>query len=102
MPGPVEEPRVHVVDKRGGQSAETERVQPGRDEVPARIPEGILTPDPIDPVDILLAKTFNFIVQQPEFINLLALPKPVRKRIGQDFGRMLTRFPHFDKANMNG
>lgn len=106
-----ERPQVKVTDRRltaqdsthdvgTDDTTETEAASIAEARVEA-VNERLHAPAPADPVDVLLHRTFQFIISQPEFPALLNLPKPVRKKIGQDFGRMLTRFPHFSKVMAN-
>ena len=55
-----------------------------------------------DPVTVLMQKTFQFIVNQPEFYHVLGLPAGVRKQIGRDFGKLLTRVPHMRRVLNEG
>lgn len=51
-----------------------------------------------DPVDRLVRKTLDYVMNQPEFYRLLQLPKPARKLIANRIAKTITNFPRFQKV----
>lgn len=49
----------------------------------------------------LLGKVFKFVSEQPEFYKVLELPRPLRRKLGQEVGAIMTTFPHFSKVQAN-
>lgn len=47
----------------------------------------------LDPVTEFLSDVQTFVVSHPFWPHLLSLPKPVRKQLGTQLGKVTTRFP---------
>lgn len=98
--------RVNVVDKRrtavaddlGLPDIDDQEIDNLAAEVTRRLNEEVVA----NPIDVLLSKTFQFILAQPEWLAVLNLSKPERKRFEKAVAKMMSRFPHMSKADING
>lgn len=54
-----------------------------------------------DPTAILMEKVFVFVMNQPEYYEILKFPQPVRKQIARDIAKVMTRFPHYTKVGLS-
>jgi hypothetical protein len=86
---------AHVTDKRRRPAAYTIGVPK---EKPA--PKIDTSPPNPDPLNLLLRKTIEFIYNQPEYYEVLRLPRPVRKQFETAVGKAMSRFPQLNKVSV--
>lgn len=98
-------PEVSVVDKRrvGAEPAEDPSLQDDATSAKkdlSRLNENLNAVSPVDPIEVLLAKTFQFILAQPEWLAVLNASREDRKRFEKHVAKMISRFPHMSKQRM--